>query len=34
MSKDEAHRVLDKVKAGLYVPLYVINQALHATGDL
>lgn len=34
MSKSDAHRILDKVKAGLYVPLYVINQALHATGDL
>ena len=34
MDKTEAHRILDKVKAGLSVPLYVINAALHATGDL
>ena len=34
MDKTEAHRILDKVRAGLYVPLYVINAALHATGDL
>ena len=34
MTKEEANRILDKVRAGIHVPLYVINQALHATGDL
>jgi hypothetical protein len=34
MSHFEAHQLLDKVKDGKNVPLYLINKALELTGDL
>lgn len=34
MSKDEAHKLLDEVRAGIQHPPSRINQALIATGDL
>ena len=34
MSHYQAHQLLDKVKEGKNVPLYLINQALELTGDL
>ena len=34
MTKEEAHLILDQVKVGIPYPVYIINQALIATGDL
>lgn len=34
MSSEQAHRILDLVKAGVKVPQSLINAALVATGDL
>ena len=34
MSHFQAHQLLDKVKDGKNVPLYLINKALELTGDL
>lgn len=34
MSKEDAHKLLDEVRAGIQHPLSRINLALIATGDL
>ena len=34
MSHFQANQLLDKVKDGKNVPLYLINKALELTGDL
>lgn len=34
MTREQAHRVLDVVRRGRYVPEQTILEALHATGDL
>jgi len=34
MSKEQAKRILDGVKAGVFYPTHIINYALHVTGDL
>jgi hypothetical protein len=33
MTPQEAHKLLDRVRDGQLVPLYLINRALKATGD-
>lgn len=34
LSKYQANRILDLVKAGILFPTHVVNLALSATGDL
>lgn len=34
MSLDKANEILDAVRAGINVPLHIINLALLVTGDL
>ena len=34
MSKEQAHKILDGVRAGVRYPLHIINLALLTTGDL
>lgn len=34
MTKTQAHLILDKAKVDRLVPIYLINKALIATGDL
>lgn len=34
MSKEQANRILDGVKAGVFYPPHIVNYALHVTGDL
>lgn len=34
MTREEAHKLLDEVRAGIQHPLVRINLALVATGDL
>ena len=34
MTLEQAHKILNAVKAGMSYPLRTINEALHVTGDL